>query len=173
MKWQWKIKKLWRKLILSFLRVVKYKLYRYEKIQQDYRHKVVAEYVTSHRPVLDAGGTKSANLGLYIPNEVVTVNKAKICEPDIIADVCCLPIKPKSFNTVVAIQIFHQIPQDERECMIGNLRTVARKKIILHDYQKGYFYKGSSSFEDLKKIMPSAYRRKLNFPFMLIMEEMR
>jgi len=111
----------------------------------------------------------------------VTVNKSKYCFPTILADAHHLPIRPKSFDVVVALQIFQQIPSDTRQTLVDEMRRVARQKIVLHSYQKQFYYKdgyhspqpfgdASCPHDDLRKIMPDATWTKLNFPYMLTVE---
>lgn len=102
---------------------------------QHYRHRLVASKINNGGAILDVGGTKRANIGIYLPNYTVTVNNRLITEPDLIADGCDLPFKDNTFPNVVSIAVIHQVKDQKR--FVDELVRVASERVVIFDCQTG------------------------------------
>ena len=99
---------------------------------QDNRHRLVAEYISSCGGfVLDVGGAERANIGLYVPNYTVTVNKRAEVKPDLVWDGCDLPFKDGSFPYVVCVAVIHQVR--DKFGFFCELMRVASERVIIYD----------------------------------------
>lgn len=102
-----------------------------EMVAQHQRHLLVAEYINNGGPILDVGGSKRANIGLYLPNYTVTVNKNAELKPDLIWDGLDLPFKSKSFPNVVSIAVIHQVK--DKIQFLAELNRVASERVVIYD----------------------------------------
>lgn len=100
------------------------------------RHNIVKSYIDSDHAILDVGGAYNGNIGNYVSNDVVTINRYKSAKPNIIADGSCLPIRSNAFNIVTAIQVLHQIPENLKFSFLNELKRVACGRIIICHYSK-------------------------------------
>jgi SAM-dependent methyltransferase len=68
---------------------------------------------------------------------VTTLDVDSALEPDLLGDVRALPIDDRAFDVVIASQILEHIPFDDVPRALGELRRVARKRVVISIPQRG------------------------------------
>lgn len=104
-----------------------------EMVEQDTRHRLVARNIRNDGAILDVGGTKRANIGFYVPNYTITINKNADLKPNLVWDAYDLPFKDKSFSYVVSIATIHQTEDKAR--FLSELKRVASRRVVIFDCQ--------------------------------------